>query len=353
MNPKDLVRSRVRDLTAYHVEPRPCDAALDANESPYPPPESVRARAVESAGALPLNRYPDPQSKALREALASKEGVREEEILLGNGSDEIIQMLIASVCDPGERIMTFAPTFSMYRLIAHYLNADTIEVPLKDDWSVDLGMALNNIKAGVPKIIFIASPNNPTGSVVGREEIVAIADAAPGIVVVDEAYADFAEERAGLVFRERENVVILRTLSKTGLAAIRLGYMMADRRLVEQVDKTRLPFNINSITQAIAAEAARRWDEMKPVFDLIIRERGRVFSEVSVVDGVTPFPSEANFILMRIDDKDPREVFESLLDNGVRARWFKDDPRLGDCFRVTVGKPEENDRFIAALRKAL
>lgn len=351
-DPAEFVRRRIRELSAYHVEPRPCEVVLDANESPYPLPGPLRPK-IEAALKVELNRYPDPEAKALKQVIAAKEGVREDEILLGNGSDELIQALIASACDPGDRILVSTPTFSMYSLIARYLNADAIDVPLLDDWSLDISAVIHNIKLGAPKIIFIASPNNPTGAVVERKALEAVIDAAPGLVVVDEAYIDYAKAPAGFPFRERKNVVILRTLSKVGLAGIRLGYMMTDAALVEQVNKVRLPYNINSMIQAIARIAVENWREFLPALDAIVKERGRVFEELSRMGGVHPFPSEANFILMRIEGMSAGEVFERLLSDGVRVRWFKGDPRLGDCLRVAIGTPEENGRFLSALKKAL
>ncbi|MGK7346793.1 MAG: histidinol-phosphate transaminase [Candidatus Nitrospinota bacterium M3_3B_026] len=351
-DPVKLVRRRIRELSAYHVEPRPCEVVLDANESPHPLPGPLRPK-IEAALKIELNRYPDPEAKALKKAIAAKEGVREDEILLGNGSDEVIQALIASVCDPGDKILVPAPTFTMYKLIARYLNADTIEVPLLDDWSLDISAVIHNMKFGAPKIIFIASPNNPTGAMANREALDAVVDAAPGLVAVDEAYIDYAKAPAGPLFRERKNVVILRTLSKIGLAGIRLGYMMADAALIEQVNKVRLPYNINSMVQAIARIAVENWREFLPALGSIVKERGRVFEELSRMGGVHPFPSEANFILIRIEERSAGEIFERLLSEGVRVRWFEGDPRLGDCLRGAIGTPEENGRFLAALKKAL
>lgn len=352
MNPTKFIRPLVRELSAYHVEPYPCAAALDANESPYQLPDILLERTTEALKKIAYNRYPDPQAGALRRAIAAKERVNFNEVLLGNGSDEVIQALIAAVCGPGDRILVPMPTFSMYRLIASYLNVDTVEAPLLEDWSVDLEKTMSMIKKSRPKIIFLASPNNPTGATVSRDTILTIIKAAPGLVVVDEAYVDFAGAPLGPVFREHPNTVILRSFSKIGLAAIRLGYMMSDMRLSEQVNKVRLPYNINSMTQAVATEVAQGWNELTQVFDSIKKERGRMFEDLSAARGVTPFPSEANFLLMMIE-KEVEEVFKSLLEDGVRVRWFKGDPVLGSCFRVTVGTPAENDRFLASLKKAL
>ncbi len=352
MDPDNLIRSRIKELTAYKVDQTPCPILLDNKESPYPLPDKLLERVwVVMAGAA-LNRYPDMEAAYLKSAIAKKEGASENEILLGNGSDEIIQSLVISLCDPGSKILVPSPTFSMYRNIAFYLNVDTVEAPLKDDWSLDTDNTISLIGQTAPKIIFIASPNSPTGVKYSRDDIDAVIDAAPGLVVIDEAYIDYSKEPVGLLYRDRPNVVILRTLSKTGLAALRLGYMMADTKLTAQVNKVRLPYNINSVSQAASAEVLKSWGELSPMFDAVIKERDRVFGELKSIDGAKPYPSEANFTLMKID-KGAGDVYDKLIKAGIRVRRFKGHERLGGCFQVTVGTPDENSQFLSALRSAL
>ncbi len=352
MDPDNLIRSRVKELTAYKVDQTPCPVLLDNKESPYPLPDKLQERVWVIMSGTSLNRYPDMEAAYLKAAIAKKEGASENEILLGNGSDEIIQSLILSLCDAGSKILVPSPTFSMYQNIAFYLNVDTVEAPLKDDWSLDIDNTISLINQTAPKIVFIASPNSPTGVKYSRSDIDAIIDAAPGLVVIDEAYIDYSKEPVGLLYRDRPNVVIMRTLSKTGLAALRLGYMMADAKLTAQVNKVRLPYNINSVSQAAATEVVRSWDELSPMFEAITQERERVFGELKSIDGVTPYPSEANFTLMKIGNG-AGDVYDKLIKAGVRVRRFKGNPRLGDCFQVTVGTPDENSQFFSALRSAL
>ncbi|VAX25599.1 Histidinol-phosphate aminotransferase [hydrothermal vent metagenome] len=352
MNPEDFIRPTIRKLEAYHVEPHPANVILDANESSYPLPNKMREGLLAIIAGTELNRYPDPDATMLKRVIAKKEGANEKEILLGNGSDEIIQTLIAAVCDPQDRILAPSPTFTMYKKIAQYLSVETVEEPLNDDWDINRHSILGRVDEFQPKIVFIASPNNPTGIVANRDTLATVMNTTPGLVVIDEAYVDYAERSVGLLFRDRPNVVILKTISKIGLAGARLGYMMADERLIEQVNKTRLPYNINSMTQAVAAEVMRNWDQLLPTFEKTKDERTRVFEKLAQLNGITPFPSEANFILMRVEN-DPAKAFENLLEQGVRVRWFKGNPRLGDCFRVTIGTPAENDLFLTAIEKAL
>lgn len=349
MNPETFIRRRIADVCAYHVEPYPADVILDANESPYPPPPALAGRLQKIMGEVAFNRYPDMNAVTLRRAIAKMEGVDETEILLGNGSDEIISFLIQATLDPGGWILTPSPTFSMYKHTAHCLNVETAEIPLLNDWSLDVAKTLNEIENKKPGVIFLASPNNPTGACVSPSALSAIIEAAPGLVVVDEAYVDFADYSVGPLFRERPNVVVLKTLSKAGFAAIRLGYMMADRRLALGVNKTRLPYNINSLTQALATEVVNSWGELLPLFGEIKKERERLFTALAAIPFMEPYPSQANFILARVK-KDVETVFGSLLKNGVRVRWFKGSARLGDFFRITIGSPAENDKLVNSLK---
>lgn len=348
-NPAALIRRRIGDISAYHVEPYPADAILDANESPYPPPPALAGRLRKIMGEVVFNRYPDMNTVALRRAIAKMEKVDEREILLGNGSDEIISFLIQATLDPGGWILVPSPTFSMYKHTAYCLNVETAEIPLLDDWSLDVTRMVEAIDDKKPGVIFLASPNNPTGACVSPSALDAIIEAAPGLVVVDEAYVDFADSSVGPLFRDRPNVVILKTLSKAGFAALRLGYMMADRRLVIEVNKTRLPYNINSLTQALATEVVSSWGELLPLFGDIKRERERMFAALSSIPFMEAYPSQANFILARVNE-DAETLFGALLKSGVRVRWFKGSARLENYFRITVGSPDENDKFINALK---
>lgn len=352
IDPESLIRARIKGLKAYNVDQTPCPVLLDNKESPYPLPDKLMERIWVIMSGTGLNRYPDLEAAYLKAAIAKKEGVYESEIVLGNGSDEIIQMLIISICDPGSKILVPSPTFSMYSNIAFYLNVDTVEAPLKDDWSLNIESTISLIGKTAPKIVFIASPNNPTGFKYSSDDIGAVIDAATGLVVIDEAYIDYTKEPAGLLYRDRPNVVIMRTLSKTGLAALRLGYMMADAKLTAQVNKVRMPYNINSISQAAAAEAVTSWDSLRPMFDAVIKERERLFGELNSIDGVTPYRSEANFTLMKIDNG-AGDVYNRLIKTGIRVRHFKGHERLGGYLQATVGTPDENSQFLSALRQAL
>ncbi|MDH5510046.1 MAG: histidinol-phosphate transaminase [Nitrospinota bacterium] len=354
IDPLSLIRPKIRELKAYSIDHTPSPVILDANESPFTPPRRILERMLVVMAGTPMNRYPDMEATGLRSAIAHKYGAAPEEVLLGNGSDELIFYMILAMMEPGERVLVPTPTFVMYETIAKSLNMEPVTVSLTSDWKLDLEGALRLIKEKGPRLIFLATPNNPTGQKYPIRAIEALADAAPGAVVVDEAYIDFAADGPyGLLYRERPNVIIMRTLSKMGLAALRLGYILADRAVIENVNKVRLPYNINSMTQAAAAEALRNWEEFLPLFGKVREERDKLYAALNEISGIHAWPSEANFILMRVEDGAAEQVFNGLLEHGVRVRWFAGHPVVGDCFRVTVGDTHENSLFLAALKEAL
>ncbi|MDH4184664.1 MAG: histidinol-phosphate transaminase [Nitrospinota bacterium] len=354
ISPDSLIRKSILASRAYSIDHTPSPVILDANEAPFTPPRKLLERMLVVMAGTPMNRYPDMTAAALRSAIAQKDGAAMEEVLLGNGSDELIFYLIMAMMEPGDRILVPTPTFVMYEVIARHMNMIPVTAPLREDWSLDMELLMKLIRENAPKIIFLATPNNPTGHKYSLADIEMIADATPGAVVVDEAYIDFSEKGSyGLLYKRRPNVIIMRTLSKMGLAALRLGYILADRAIVENVDKVRLPYNINSMTQAAAGEALLHWSEFVPLFAAVRQEREKLYSALQQTPGVKAWPSEANFILMRVENNRAEPLFQSLLEHGVRVRWFKGHPRAGDCFRVTVGDPRENTLFLAALREAL
>jgi len=354
IDPLSLIRPKIRDLKAYSIDHTPSPVILDANESPFTPPRKLLERMLVVMAGTPMNRYPDMEVAALRSALARKEGAAPEEVLLGNGSDELIFCLILAMMEPGERMLVPTPTFVMYETIARSLDREPVATPLRDDWSLDMESTLRMIKEKNPRLVFLATPNNPTGRKYPIEDIETIAGATAGAVVVDEAYIDFSTDGPyGLLHRNRPNVIIMRTLSKMGLAALRLGYLLADRAIVKNVNKVRLPYNINSMTQAAAGEALLHWQEFVPLFAKVREEREKLFAELNQISGIHAWPSEANFILLRVDNGAAGRVFNSLLEHGVRVRWFSGHPRIGDCFRVTVGAAHENSIFLAALKDSL
>lgn len=339
---KKLVRPNIRTLRAYSAKDIPCRVKLDANESPYAwDPQKVAGVSRK----IKTNRYPDPEAKELKKLLGKRSGVSPECILQGNGSDELIYCLITTFGGP---VLYPVPTFSMYGIISGALGEKGIAVPLDGEFDIDLKEMMAAVKKEKPKLIFLSSPNNPTGNCFSAERILKLIGASTGIVVVDEAYQPFSSERGFLpLLKDYRNLVIMRTLSKIGLAALRVGYLIADPEIIGEVNKVRLPFNVNSISQDIAIAALKDAKGLNSAIKTIVSQRERLAAEMEKIEGITPFPSEANFILFRVKDAD--RLYRRLLKKGVHVRNMNDG--LRGCLRVTVGTPEENTAFLKALEK--
>ena len=340
MDIKKLVKKEVAALQAYNAREVPCRIKLDANESPY-----GLASALKAAAKISTNRYPDAEAVELKRLLAKNLRIKPENILQGNGSDELIYYLITTFGGP---VMFPVPTFSMYGIIAQALGEARCAVPLDKNFDLDLRQMLAAIKKNKPKLVFLSSPNNPTGNCFSAEKILAVMEASKGIVVVDEAYQSFASEKGFLpLLKDYNNLVIMRTLSKIGLAALRLGFLIAPTEIVGEVNKVRLPFNVNSLSQAVAVAALKEQKQLRGFLKEIISERDTMLRELEKIPGIRPFPSEANFILFEV--KDPCSVYDQLLKRGILLRNLNDVVK--GCLRVTVGTSRENAILLAALKE--
>ncbi|MEJ2683956.1 MAG: histidinol-phosphate transaminase [Candidatus Sulfobium sp.] len=338
MKIKKLVKEGVSSLTAYNAKEIPCRVKLDANESPF-----GFGSTLEAVEKIRTNRYPDPEARRLRTLVARNLGVRVDNVLQGNGSDELIYYLITTFGGP---VLFPVPTFSMYGIIAQALGEKKIEVPLDREFDIDLGKTIAAIKREKPRLIFLSSPNNPTGNCFSSESILKIVDASKGLVVVDEAYQPFSSLRGFLpLLNDYENMIIMRTLSKVGLAALRLGFLVAQSEIIAEVNKVRLPFNVNALSQAVAARALKEKKKMNTFVREIVAERKRLIRGMEKIGGVRPFPSEANFILFEAGEA--CNVYDSLLKKGILVRNMHE--AVPGCLRVTVGTRRENDAFLRAL----
>jgi histidinol-phosphate aminotransferase len=351
-----LVRPEIRALHAYHVPEAAGLIKLDAMENPYPWPAEIREEWHRLLGAAEINRYPHPQAPMVQAALREAMGIPADMgLVLGNGSDELIQMLAMTVGGAGETVLSLDPGFVMYRMIATYTGMGYVGVPLNAaDFSLDLPAVLDALDREQPVLTYIAYPNNPTGNLFPAEEIVQIIEAAPGLVILDEAYAPFTDASFLPRLGDWPNLLVMRTVSKMGLAGLRLGYLAGPPEWIEQIDKVRLPYNINALTQASAALALQH----RALFDAqtaaIRAERARLFSALEALDGANPYPSQANFILLRLALGGADRVFAGLKGRGVLVKNLNGaHPLLAECLRVTVGRPEENAAFLAALAALL
>ncbi len=342
MNVKLLVKREVAVLEAYQAREIPCSVKLDANESPY-----GFHRALGAVSALQTNRYPDPEAKKLRTVLARHLGVKVENILQGNGSDEIIYHLITTFGGP---VLYPVPTFSMYGIIGQILGEKTVAVPLDRNFDLHMGRMTAAIRKKRPQIVFLSTPNNPTGNCFSPDRVLKIVATSPGIVVIDEAYQPFAREKGFMpLLNDYQNLVIMRTLSKIGLAALRFGFLVADEKIVHEVNKVRLPFNVNALSQAVAVKVLRGGKALGTVVQKIAAERDLLMRAMMDIRSITTFPSEANFILFRVAD--PNGIHAELLRRGILIRNVSD--AVDGCLRVTVGTSRENRKFLQALRSCV
>jgi histidinol-phosphate aminotransferase len=355
-----VLRPEVRALAAYHAGPPPTGrpVKLDANESPFVLGEAIRGElAAELAAALAsveLHRYPDPEARELRGILARELGVPAEQILTTNGSDEGIQLLIQAAVGP---VLAPVPTFVMYEMGARALARGFAGVPLTPEFCFELPAFLAALARVQPTLVFLAWPNNPTGGLIEEAAVEAILQACAGdlchaLVAVDEAYMPYAGRTVLPWLGRFSNLVVLRTLSKIGLAGIRLGMVIGAPSVVEEINKIRPPYNVNALSQAAAKVVLAHGEAVARHAALVVAERERVLAALAALRGATAFPSHANFFLLRTSRPGDR-IYQGLLERGILVRNFSRAPHLADCLRVTVGTPEENDAFLAAFRAVL
>ncbi|MBW2672617.1 MAG: histidinol-phosphate transaminase [Deltaproteobacteria bacterium] len=348
-----IIKMGVRSQEAYPAEDQPYRIKLDANENPYPLPLSLKRLIFERLETVSLNRYPAPGSPGLRAAFAGYYGVDEDMVLIGNGSDELIQILMTAVGASSPSSILFpAPTFAMYGISAQNTGHRVVAVPLNDRLDLDTDAMLAAIADAQPAIIFLSYPNNPTGKCFDRGGIEQILEASSGLVVVDEAYCNFSGKTFLHDLDRWDNLVILRTLSKVGLAALRLGILIGHPSLVHQLNKVRLPYNVNIFSQVVGGLFVEHSEQFLESADRITADRKWLSDELAAIEGINPYPSDANFILFScFTGKD--EVYAQLVDRGVLVKNFTSPAILGDCMRVTVGTTEENKEFIEILRNIL
>ena len=353
MAPLGVFRHDVQSMHAYAVQPSAGMVKLDAMENPHRLPPALQADLGKRLGALALNRYPGDRGNDLKAALARYAEMPEGfDIMLGNGSDELIS-LVAMACDvPGASILAPVPGFVMYEMSAKLQGLKFIGVPLTPDFQLDPAAMLAAITEHLPAVVYIAYPNNPTANLWDAEAIEAIVDAAPGIVIIDEAYQPFSSSSYIDRIENHGHVLLMRTLSKFGLAGVRIGYLMGPKALVAEIDKLRPPYNISVLNcetalfalehEALFAEQAKQLRE----------ERAGLQSALGKIEGVKSWPSDANMILVRVPDAE--KTFEGMKAQGVLVKNVsKMHPLLANCLRLTVGKSDENAKMIAAFKASL
>jgi len=340
-----LVKEKVQLLKAYHVENIDCEIKLHANENSFPPPPEILKQFEEIFKSTEFNRYPDPDCGPLKQTLAKRLNVTPENLAIGNGSDELIQILLQVFCDPGETVGFPDPTFAMYSIIAQGMGLKSQTHPLDDQWDFKAGPFLESLGKSRARIAFISYPNNPTGNCFSAPEVQKVIENFSGIVVLDEAYHDFAGKSFLPELPKHNNLVILRSLSKIGLAALRVGYAVAHPIIINQIDKIRLPYNSNTLSQKLTDRLLNHFAPVQKQLDTLLTERDWMIRELSKFKPLKVFPSDANFVLFRVE-QDSGVLFKRLMESGVLIRDLSSHPRLKNCLRVTIGTPDENKAFL-------
>lgn len=351
---KELVNENIRNLIPYQVADLDYDVKLDANENPYHIPEildgELKKELKEEIFKEFWNYYPDADATELREALAQKCGVAKENIIMGNGSDEIILNLMLTYLNGEKAVVIHPPTFSIYKIFAQVTNGKVKEVPLTEEFELDAEKMEAAAKESDSAITIITYPNNPTGNLFQEEAVEKIIKNAKGIVVIDEAYYEFA----GKTFMDRigkyKNLVILRTLSKAyGIAGLRVGYMVADVALVNEVNKVRLPYNLNKISQLVALKMVKNDDKFRPIIKEILEERDKMAVEVAKIEGLKMYKSDTNSIFFRTEKAE--EIFAKMLENRILVRKFSGN--MKDFIRISIGKKEDNMKVVEILKAVM
>ncbi len=349
------IKPAVQDLQSYHVPDAEGLIKLDAMENPYGWSDDYRKQWLDSLKNADINRYPDPHCQLLKKSLRQTLSIPNNlELMLGNGSDELIQIVAMAVARPGSVLLAPEPSFVMYKMISQFIGLEYIGVPLTENFELDENAMLAAIEQHKPAVIFLAYPNNPGGNLFDKKTLNKIIESSEGLVVIDEAYHIFSDASYIADISKYKNVLLMRTLSKVGLAGLRLGYLVGDKQWLDEFDKIRLPYNINVLTQLSAEYFLQHYHELELQADKIISNRQTLFNELDSLEGIEVFPSSANFLLFRCQGNSAEQIFNSLLERGVLIKKSHGShPLLDQCLRVTVGKSEENEIFVRSLGSAL
>ena len=355
LRPVIPVRDDLRALEGYHSAQVDVRVRLNTNESPEPPPAAFRDAVAAEVSRIDWHRYPDRAATELREAIAATHGVDASQVFAANGSNEVLQTVLLAYAGPGRTVATFEPTYQMHAQIARVTGATVVEGERADDFTLDPAEVARILTQHRPHVVFLTSPNNPTGLVEPVERVRQLLDLAPGLVVVDEAYAQFADWSALDLVGEDVPLVVTRTFSKTwSMAGARLGYLIGPSWLVAELDKVVLPYHLDAVKQIAGRLALRFSDDMNDRVEHIVAERSRIVAAMAELP-LDVFPSGANFVLFRVRPGalSGRDVWQGLVDRSVLIRDCSSWPRLGDCLRVTIGTPDENTEVLTALADVL
>ena len=349
MELRQFFRSDLAKLSPYHVDQPDHCVKLDANESPFGLPMEIFAEISKEFDKLQFHRYPDPRADRLRTAISKMIDVDKDMIVVGNGSDELIGYIFQIFTKPDVRVLFPSPTFSMYRIFSQIFGVSFTEIPLGTNFElVDQTWQLH-LNQYAKNLVFLAYPNNPTGNLFSEDILHKILLRSDTILILDEAYCEFSGKSLLSQIHQHPNLIITRTFSKAyGLAGIRCGYMVAHPDIVSEVNKVRMPYNLNSFSQTVAMLMVKHKENFRPYIKSILKERKRVYDTLATIDWCEPMPTDSNFILFRTQ-KPADLVFHKVLSHGVLIRNLSCPGLLENCLRVTIGTTEENKRFLSAI----
>lgn len=346
---------RIANIEPYDPKSLPCDVFISANESPYNVPEPIRASIVERIAKLDFNRYPDPLANTLRDKIAQMYGLRRDNVILGNGGDELLFNLMLTWGGPGRKLMNFPPCFGIYQLNAEITGTEVVNIPrVGDDYHIDVDAAVERLAEGDIDVVILTSPNNPTGCCTAVEDVRRILEASDALVLIDEAYIEFAPEKTCReLLDEYGNALILHTFSKAFSAAgVRLGYYLGAKDVIQEFLKVRQAYSVDALSQVVGEEVITGRALFDEQIGRIVSARPALMEELAALPGVAVHPSDANFILVTVEHA--KELWQRLYDeHSILVRNVSGDPLLADCLRITVGSDEENAKLVAALRALL
>lgn len=345
------IKPAVRQVQAYTLRHFDAPIKINQNENPFDMPEPVKEAVAKVMARKSWSRYPDFVPTELAQKLAGFSGWKTNGILVGNGSNELIQAILAVTVQPGTFVVLPQPTFTLYKLLTTIMGGDCREVLLTDDLEFDVDRLLQS--SSHADLTIICSPNNPTGCLLDHEKLRQILKVTSGLVVLDEAYHEFSGQTVVPLLAEFENLIVLRTFSKAmAMAGLRVGYLLGVPEIVREIAKAKLPYNLNIFSMAAAQAAIEHFNLLKPQIELIIRERERVHAILREMGGVRVYPSQANFLALETDIH-PAELFDLLYREGILVRDISKYPKLSRFLRISIGSPEENDKFLKCLKNIL
>lgn len=355
MNQVRPAAPQLADIEPYDPKYIPAEVMISANENAADVPFELRREIEREVRKVAFNRYPDPLANDLRDLIAEANGLDRDQVLMGNGGDELLFGMALAWGGPGRTFLNMPPTFSVYKNNAQLTNTTIVDIPRLPDFSIDEDAVIARLAQGDIDFTIVTSPNNPSGNLVDPAFVKRMCEASDALVMVDEAYFEFSRHTARPLLGSYENLVILRTFSKAfSMAGVRMGYLLGSERVLREFKKVRQPYSVDAVSQAIARVVYANRAEFEKGIELIIEERARLFEALGAMEGVTVYPSAANYILFRLAPAyDAGKVWQQLLDAGVLIRDFSRAKGLENSLRVSVGSPEENTRFLEEMRNVL